>query len=97
MVGVVVVVDVVVGVVDVVVVGAGAVVLHAIDNAPITTAVANPNTAEYRRELCFTNVIHTHARLEIRYARGAGKRTACCQPRAGTLLTPSVGAEGAGL
>jgi hypothetical protein len=58
----VVVVVVVVGVVDVVVVGAGAVVLHAIDNDPITTAVASPNIAEYRRELCFTNVIHTHAR-----------------------------------
>jgi hypothetical protein len=43
----VVVVVVVVGVVDVVV-GAGAVVLHAIDNDPIATAVANPNTAEYR-------------------------------------------------
>jgi hypothetical protein len=57
-----VVVVVVVGVVDVAVVGAGAWVLHAIDNAPITTAVVNPNNAEYRRELCFTNVIHTHTR-----------------------------------
>ena len=43
-----VVVDVVVGVVDVVVVGAGAVVLYAIDNDPTTTAVASPNVAEHR-------------------------------------------------
>jgi hypothetical protein len=37
---------------------------HATDSPPISTAVAIPVTAAHRRELFFTNVIHTQVSCE---------------------------------
>jgi hypothetical protein len=38
---------------------------QAADSGPINAAAAIPTIAEYRRELCFTNVITTQPRCEI--------------------------------
>jgi hypothetical protein len=89
-VGVVVVVVVVVGVVVV-----GAVVpveLHATDSPPTSTAVAIPVTAAHRREVVFTNVIHTQVSCESNCGAGVRNRTACCQFRGLTPFGPSVDA-----
>ena len=89
------VVVVVVGVLVVVVVVVGAVVpveLHATDSPPMSTAVAIPVTAAHRREVVFTNAIHTQVRCESNCGAGVQHRTACCQPRGLTPFGPSVDA-----
>ncbi|MCW2559108.1 MAG: hypothetical protein JWP55_3072 [Mycobacterium sp.] len=87
---------VVVGVVVVVVVVVvGAVVpveLHATDSPPTSTAVAIPVTAAHRREVVFTNVIHTQVSCESNCGAGVRNRTASCQPRGLTPFGPSVDA-----
>lgn len=92
-----VVVVVVVGVVDVVVVVVlvGALVpveLHATDSPPMSTAVAIPVTAAHRREVFFTNVIHTQVSCESNCGAGGQNRTNGCQPRGLTPFGPSVDA-----
>lgn len=87
---------VVVGVVVVVVVVVvGEVVpgeLQATDSPPMSTAVAIPVTAAHRREVVFTNVIHTQVGCESSCGAGVQHRTACCQPRGFTPFGPSVDA-----
>jgi hypothetical protein len=64
--------------------------LHATDSRPRRTDVAIPVAAAHRRELFITGAIHTQASCET-CCDGVGRlRTGCCQPRAGTPLTPSV-------
>jgi hypothetical protein len=86
---------VVVAVVVVVVVVVGVVVpveLHATDSPPMSTAVAIPVTAAHRRELFFTDVIHTQVSCESTCDAGRRLRMVCCQPRGLTLLGPPVDA-----
>lgn len=79
------------GVVVVVVVGEVVPVeLHATDNPPMSTAVAIPVTAAHRRELVFTNVIHTQPSCESSCGAGRRFRMGCCQPRGWTPFGPSV-------
>src|SRR5947207_9587637 len=76
------VVVVVVGVVVVVVVGAVVPCeLHATESPPMSTAVAIPVTAAHRREVVFTNVIHTQVSCESCCGAGGRIRTNPCQPR----------------
>ena len=86
-------VGVVVVVVVVVVVGAVVPVeLHATDSPPMSTAVAIPVTAAHRREVVFTNVIHTQVSCESNCGAGGQTRTSSCQPRGLTPFGPSVDA-----